>query len=172
MTCSPTRVVTQAKPAPWAAFDGTSRPISHRSRFGIQRTGHPTGRDPLHPHGLPNTRRTWIPDRVRLELPILLTACLGEIARVVLRPNDDRMRRRAAQLIRHVRPKRRVSAFMASRTAVHPDRRYVIDRPEVQDQALCRARGPADRRYDTSKTVIATSCHTARWRLRGKGNPD
>src|SRR4051812_44843682 len=40
----------------------------------------------LHPHRLPDAARAWIPDRVGLELPILLAAGLARIVGIVSAP--------------------------------------------------------------------------------------
>ena len=67
-----------------------SKPISQRSRFGVHRTATDVAcGDPLHPDGLPDAGRARIPDRMRLELPVLLAARLGEIVRIVLGADHD-----------------------------------------------------------------------------------
>src|SRR5205823_13450562 len=93
----------------------------------------------LEPGGLPDPRAARVPDGVRLELPILLAARLGQVPRIVLRANDDLLVA-AAQLIGDVRRERRVAAFvMDDARSVHPHRRGVIDGPEVQQQAFAVA---------------------------------
>ena len=73
---------------------------------------------------------------MRLELPVLLAARLREIGWIVFRPDDD-LAARAAQEIRDVQGERRVPALMATgHRAVEPDGRGVIDRAEVQEQAI------------------------------------
>src|SRR5215204_7251275 len=44
----------------------------------------PCRRDLLDPHRLPNARRARIPDGVRLQLPVLFAARLGQVMRIVL----------------------------------------------------------------------------------------
>src|SRR5687768_18143662 len=46
-------------------------------------------RDDFHPHRLPDAGGPRIPDRMRLELPVLLASWLAQIVRVVLGTNDD-----------------------------------------------------------------------------------
>src|SRR5215207_9658913 len=46
-------------------------------------------RNLFEPHGLPDTGRARIPDGVRLQPPVLLAARLGEILRVIFRPDDN-----------------------------------------------------------------------------------
>src|SRR5262245_20686369 len=60
--------------------------------FQIERpveTFNPGGWHDLEPNALPDAGRARIPDRVRLELPILLAARLGEVVWIVIGADDD-----------------------------------------------------------------------------------
>src|SRR4051812_25442167 len=82
-------------------------------------------RHDLGPDGLPNAAGAWIPDRVRLQLPVLLAARLREIVRVVFSAHDDcRIAGRAFEKWREVNGERRVATLMTSgEPIVAPHRR-------------------------------------------------
>src|SRR5262245_36596951 len=74
----------------------------------------PGARYALEPHGLPNTRRARIPDRMRFELPVLFAARLLEIARVVVRAHDDLEAALRVDVVGDVDRERRVAAFVVA----------------------------------------------------------
>src|SRR4051794_40978463 len=66
----------------------------HRDLPAFQIRSPLQARDPrlmylLEPYRLPNASSTRIPNRVGLELPVLLSTRLRQVCRVVIRPNDD-----------------------------------------------------------------------------------
>src|SRR5262249_60776340 len=76
----------------------------------------------LQPDGLPDAGRPRIPDGVRVQLPILLAARLGEILRIVLGTDRDRLRALCREEIRDVRLEGRVAAFVpGDDEAIDPD---------------------------------------------------
>ena len=121
---------------------------------------------------MPVVRR--IPDRMRLQLPILLAARLGQILRVVFCADDDRLLPSTTQQLGNVGAERRVSAFvLRGQLIVHPDGRQVIDGAEMQDQPLSRLQLRCPER--TSIPAGAKQprlIHTARRSFRGERNND
>ena len=113
----------------------------------------------LEPDGLPDPGRARVPDRVRLEQPVLLAARLGEVVRIVVGAHDDRRRRRGrASAVGDVDRERRVAALVPpDERAVDPDRRRVVDRAEVEQQPLAGCergrleRAPVPARRDRSR---------------------
>src|SRR3954470_881496 len=101
----------------------------------------------LHPHRLPDAARAWIPDRMRLELPVLLAARLGEIVRIVFRADHDFARRVAGEKRSDVDGEGCVAAVMrAGDHTIDPDLGAVIDRAEVEQPAARGVgRGQRDR---------------------------
>ena len=69
-------------------------------------------RHPLEPHGLPDAGGARVPDRVRLALPVLLAARLGELMRIVLGAHRDDLPARGVQHVRDVGRERGVPAFV------------------------------------------------------------
>jgi hypothetical protein len=67
----------------------------------------------LEPHGLPDAARARIPDRVRLALPVLLAARLGQLVRVVFGEHGHRLPARGSSMVGDVGPERRVPALVA-----------------------------------------------------------
>jgi hypothetical protein len=100
--------------------------------------------------------------------PILLTARLGQIERIVLGADDDDERRGGIQVRRELDREGRVAALVrAGRAAVHPDRRLIVDRAKVQEQPL----GRLDRRRPDGAPVPDDAVEVgvvdaARWRFR------
>src|SRR5688500_15162243 len=73
---------------------------------------------------------------MRFAEPILLTTGLGQILRVVKSPHDDRVRCVTAHKIDYIGTERRIAPLVCHRNRiVHPYRRDVIDRAEVQNQS-------------------------------------
>ena len=90
----------------------------------------------FNPDRLPDAAAARVPDRVRLELPILLAARLRQIGGVILALHDD-LFVAAAQLIGDVRGEWRVPALVAhDARAIHPDDGGMIDGAEVQEHAV------------------------------------
>src|SRR5688500_19674564 len=58
----------------------------------------PARRQRLEPHRLPDPAGARVPDRVRLEQPVLLAARLREIERVVFGPHHDLEDRKSTRL--------------------------------------------------------------------------
>ena len=74
---------------------------------------------------------------MRVKLPILLAARLGEIRWDRLRPDDHTSAALRGEVFGDVRGKRRVAALvLGDFMPVHPDLGGVIDRAEMQQQAL------------------------------------
>src|SRR5215207_11277623 len=69
----------------------------------------------LQPDCLPDAGRSGIPDGVRIELPVLLAARLGQVVRVILGAENDLVLRTGEQEIGDIDRKRRVSAFVTAR---------------------------------------------------------
>src|SRR4029450_704179 len=97
-------------------------------------------RHTFHPRRLPDARGPRVPDRVRLELPVLLAARLGEIRGIVFCAD----RYLAGRLDRHevgqVHHERRVAPLVRTgQGAVDPYRGGVIDGPEMEQQAFAVA---------------------------------
>jgi hypothetical protein len=93
------------------------------------------------PDALPDPGGARIPDRVRLQLPILLAARLREVVRIVFGANDDhaagRWRERG-----DVEGERRVTAVVRSGVhAIHPYGCPVVHRPEMEQPLLIRRAG-------------------------------
>jgi hypothetical protein len=90
--------------------------------------------DALEPHRLPDAGGARIPDRVRLALPILLAARLGDVVGIILREHRHRLPARRIEHAGDVGPERRVPAFVHHRELVvdpHPGRE--VDGTEAQD---------------------------------------
>jgi hypothetical protein len=116
----------------------------------------PHGRNRLEPHRLPDPGGALVPDLVRALAPVLLAARLGEVVREVLRADGDDLLAVRLQGGRDVGRERRVAALVRRhQVAVHPDAGAVVDRPEVQQQALpgCRSASSVRklRRYQTTE---------------------
>src|SRR4051794_40996193 len=93
-----------------------------------------TARDLLEPDGLPDAGSACIPDGMRLELPVLFAARLGEIVRVVFGANDDGLEFDAIveECLDDIAVERRAAALVArDQVPVHPDGRFVVDGAEV-----------------------------------------
>ena len=142
MICEPHRSRTWRRSGSRRAPETrASSPISQRARFGVQRTvADPRIGHDLHPDRLPDAGGPRIPDRMRLQLPVLLAARLGQILRVVFDPDDDLEGLGAECARREVDRERRVAAdVMADREAAGPHRRFVIDRAEMQQEPFAFA---------------------------------
>ncbi len=134
----------------------------------------PRGGNALQPHGLPDPGGAGIPNRVRLQLPILLAAGLREIGRVVFGPDHDGLRPLWQKVVGDVRKKGRIAAGVFGREfAVDPNPGAVIDRAEMQDQSLAinqqrclKGAAVPDIR------VKAGIGNAARFRLGAEGNHD
>ena len=89
-------VELHVEPQVVAALARRARPRSRSPsarRSGVQRRlADAGGGHALQPDGLPDAGGARVPDRVRLELPVLLAARLGEVVRVVLGADDDGLR--------------------------------------------------------------------------------
>ena len=156
---TPSRRPSRHRPATCA-----SRPISQRSRLGVQRTAsiHVDG-NPLEPDRLPDAGRARIPDRVRLELPVLLAARLRQVGWIVFGAHDDLARRAAVQESRDVDGERRVAAVRGRPPVRDRPRRSPRSRPRRSAGAAAR-RSPAEARAragDTSR-LCRSSCHGRR----------
>src|SRR4029078_3858222 len=93
--------------------------------------------DDFEPDGLPDAGRARIPDRVRVQLPVLLSARLREIVRVVEGADHEFLLGAVRQVRRDVNGEGRVAAFVSTgKPAVYPDGRDVVDCTEIQQQAL------------------------------------
>ena len=118
---------------------GDTRFELHRIAFDVRRPADfldVGARHLLEPDGLPDAGGARVPDRMRLELPVLLAARLRQIVRVVLSMHRHCLRARRIEQVCDVRPKWRVPAFVRHRKAVvDPDLRRVIDRAEPQDHS-------------------------------------
>ena len=127
----------------------------------------------LHPDRLPDAGRARVPDRVRLELPVLLAARLGEVVRVVLGAHDDLACARRRTRSRDVERERRVAALVSPTAAVDPDGRAVVDGAEVEDQSLlARSRRELDRASIPAAAIETGIGDAARPRFGRKGHPD
>src|SRR5205085_2256122 len=90
-----------------------------------------------HPDRLPDPRRAGIPDRVRLQLPVLLPAWLGEIGRIVVGTHYQRLRTVRREQVRNVLAERGVAPLVLDRkTTVDPDAGGVIYGPKMKNQPL------------------------------------
>src|SRR3954447_22060896 len=95
------------------------------------------GRHRLKPYSLPDAGRSWIPDGVRLQLPILLSARLREIRRIVFRSYDYFLRPGFSKEVGNVGVKGSVATLVLTDwNSAHPDLGAVIDRSEVKQEAL------------------------------------
>ena len=73
---------------------------------------------------------------MRLQLPVLLAAWLGEVGRIVVRAHDDLLQQSLLEQIGDVEGEGRVAALvLAARGAVDPDRGAVVDGAEMQQDA-------------------------------------
>ena len=78
-----------------------------------------------------------IPNRVRFELPVLLSARLGQVGRVVRSAHCQQMRPWLGQVFSDVDLERGVPPLMlGDQLVVNPDRRLVIDCAEMEDDPL------------------------------------
>src|SRR5678815_3081953 len=94
-------------------------------------------RHALEPDRLPDAAGARIPDRMRLELPVLLAARLTEVVGVVLGKYGHRLSSRVVQRSGDVRLERRVAPFVSRDVAaVDPHLCDIIDRTEVQEHTL------------------------------------
>src|SRR5690242_12033076 len=88
----------------------------------------------LKPDCLPDSRGSRVPDGMRLQLPILLAARLGQLMRIVFHMHCHSLLTRRLEHVRDISPERRMATFVGNgEAAVYPDPRAVIDRPETQD---------------------------------------
>ena len=134
--CQPNSRAAAAAQA--ARSSRTDRSSADRSRSNDQRSSSIwTSGDLLEPDRLPDAGRAVVPDRVRLGLPVLLAARLGQVVRIVFGPDDQHvLRRRASQGRGDVGGERRVAALVrGDKQTVDPDLRPVIDRAEVEQHA-------------------------------------
>ncbi len=95
-----------------------------------------SARHPLQPHRLPDAGGARVPDRMRLELPVLLAARLGQLVRVVFGQHGHALLARGVEHRGDVGPERRVPALVrGDQPVVHPHLGLVVHRAEAQDDA-------------------------------------
>ena len=93
-------------------------------------------RHALEPDRLPDAGGAVIPDGVRLELPVLLAARLGQVVGMVLGTDDQDLRSVGGQRGGDVGGEGSLPADMiGDEGAVHPDPGRIVDGAEVQQQA-------------------------------------
>src|SRR4051794_35985260 len=86
------------------------------------------------PDRLPDSGSSRIPNRVRLQLPILLSARLGQVVRIILCPNNDRLKFFAGDRVRDIAFERRAAALMrCNDLAVYPDGGVIINGPKMEN---------------------------------------
>jgi hypothetical protein len=129
--------------------------------------------DPLQPDRLPDAGGARIPDRVRLELPVLFATRLREVGRIVVRPQDDRLGA-VHQQIGEVERERRIAPLVAAgERAVHPYGRRPVHGAEVKEQALVLLqRLGFEGAAIPAPAVEAGIAHAARLRLGREGDDD
>ena len=95
------------------------------------------GGNRLEPDGLPDACCAMIPDTMRLLLPVLLAARLGQVMRHIFGSSHNHLLLPWPQRRRDVRAERRLPAFVrCHRLPIHPYLRPVIDRPKMEQQPL------------------------------------
>src|SRR6266550_3995850 len=95
-----------------------------------------TLRERLEPYGLPDSGRGRVEDSVRFVLPALFAARQASVARGVVRAHDQLVVA-GAHDGGDLRAEGRVTALVLRNfSAVDPDRRLVVDRTEMQPDAL------------------------------------
>ena len=90
----------------------------------------------LHPHRLPDSARARVPDTVRMKLPILLAARLGEVVRVVFGPQRNDLSPAGAQRVGDVEREGGVPSLVLTDVfAVDPHTGQIVDRAEMEQDA-------------------------------------
>ncbi len=129
-------------------------------------------RNAFEPYGLPDTGGARIPHRVRLKLPVLFAARLGELMRIIVRHHRNGLLFCILQGKRDVCPERCVPALVArDEASVQPHARVIIDRAEVKQDALTFGRY-FELALVPACEVVAAVADAARVRFRREGHLD
>src|SRR5436305_15257130 len=89
------------------------------------------------PDRLPDARGAGIPDRVGLNLPVLLAAWLGEVVRIDLRSDHDHRGAGRREQVGDIGMEWGVTSFMpGGEPTIDPYLGREVDRPEMQQEPL------------------------------------
>ena len=131
------------------------------------------GRDPLEPYRLPDAGGARVPDRVRLQRPVLLAARLFEIERIVLGADHDLAAAVAADQRRDVAAEWGVTAFMhRDEETVDPNCGAEIHSAEVQQYHVAASVRHVREPPIPARAEQAVVVHAAGRRLRRKRHSD
>src|SRR3954471_24776153 len=126
----------------------------------------------LHPDGLPDAGGARIPERMRVELPILLSARLREVMGIILYTNSDSLFPRLAQRESNVSREWSVATLMeCNQVIVDPDLSFIVDGAEVQQHAAT-LRGNLEVALIPACAMEAAVADAARRRFGRKGHDD
>ncbi len=89
--------------------------------------------DSFDPHGLPNAGGARVPDRVRLQPPVLFASGLLQVVRIVFDPYRNPLLSARLQRVRDIRIEGSVASLMLhDGDVVYPDAGVVVHRAEMQ----------------------------------------